>query len=511
MVIGFPASAVGWAKPRPQQPHNPSPPGPHRQARVRAAWIVLAGPPLIQPTNRPQLGYPRHIGGRPRTTFFPPLPRHLFLYSGQPAPGPASPSPRHGPAPPHLGNKRARAVDWSPPGRRPGPPFRVLGGTFTAPLGLPRLPASGARLPFLLYGPPSDLWWHSDFLRIRRGYSTPPSTRRPVPSPFLRSTMVGKASSCFANRFVTKRWGGPRPGILVRARPDPSSRSPPFPFKRRWSKCPATDRPPPCFGVLLFCAARWLLINRRLVLGRGGAIGMGPSSSAAMQAVLWGWFSSWGKPWALRGAAVGLATTRQRRTKQPAPRCPNLIPMFPGSSPALPAVRRRRVGSSHPPAEIQLRNDWMLPLGGLRPGLIVRRGPSPLQTRLHQRAAPVPGPGSFTLVGSAALNHGACRPVFLATRFGTMLRTAGQPPAEVAWMRPNPAPRRPRRSGFALFRRRTGTRVRPVNIVHNQTGARPAPTRSTVRLLPPGRSGPCDHSNFTFHARGRHPRTSPAR
>lgn len=113
---------------------------------VLPAWVVLAGALTSLIGLSWDIQWHADVG--PDTFFTLP---HLFLYSGSAVSGLASLAVVLA----VTGAQRAgRTVDPAPG----GPPVRVLGGTFAAPVGY--LLAGTGAASFLLYGL-WDLWWHS--------------------------------------------------------------------------------------------------------------------------------------------------------------------------------------------------------------------------------------------------------------------------------------------------------------------------------------------------------------
>ena len=257
------------------------------------AWVVLLGTAITTVGLSWDIQW--HVEVGPDTFFTLP---HLFLYSGSAVSGIAS-------LVMVLLATSAQRAGRTWPRWAGGPPVRVLGGTFTAPLGY--LVSGVGAACFLLYGL-LDLWWHSIY-----GFDAVLNTPSHV-ALFLSIcvTMVGSII-VFANAR-DQRWG--RAGILV-AVPILITFAP-FPFNALSSAPLPID--PTLLGVL-FCAPM-LLIMGALVLGRGGAIGMAVILGA-IQAVLW-WFSSWATT--AYAAAVGLPLRDGRGNESPA--LPGLIPMF---------------------------------------------------------------------------------------------------------------------------------------------------------------------------------------
>jgi hypothetical protein len=350
------------------------------------AWVVLLGTAIT--TIGLSWDIQWHVEVGPDTFFTLP---HLFLYSGSALSGIAS-----------LvmvllatSAQRAGRV-W--PRWAGGPPVRVLGGTFTAPLGY--LVSGVGAACFLLYGL-LDLWWHSIY-----GFDAVLNTPSHV-ALFLSIcvTMVG-GIIVFANAR-DQRWA--RAGILV-AVPILITFAP-LPFNALSTAPLPID--PTLLGVLL--CAPMLLITGALVLGRGGAIGVAVVLGA-IQAVLW-WFSSWAT--VAYAAAVGLPL-REGAGHQP-PSLPSLIPMFLviaalAVEGAMWLSHSRRIHFGR----------LMLPLGGLA-GLIVG---VTFTLQLAITDGLQPSPVLILTLSISGLILGVPAG-FLGTRFGTMLRTTDTP-AEVA-------------------------------------------------------------------------------
>ena len=257
------------------------------------AWVVLLGTAIT--TIGLSWDIQWHVEVGPDTFF---TLSHLALYSGSALSGIASLVMVL------LATSAQRAGrDW--PRSAGGPPVRVFGGTFAAPLGY--LVSGVGAACFLLYGL-LDLWWHSIY-----GFDAVLNTPSHV-ALFLSIcvTMVGSIIVFASVR--EQRWG--RAGLLI-AVPILITFAP-IPFNALSNAPLPVD--PTLLGTML--CAPMLLIMGALVLGRGGALGIAVVLGA-MQALLW-WFS----PWAAQtyAAAVGLPL---RDGLAPAPPLlPGLIPMF---------------------------------------------------------------------------------------------------------------------------------------------------------------------------------------
>ena len=349
----------------------------HTAARI-GAWVVLLGTAITTVGLSWDIQW--HVEVGPDTFFTLP---HLFLYSGSAVSGIAS-------LVMVLLATSAQRAGRTWPRWAGGPPVRVLGGTFAAPLGY--LVSGVGAACFLLYGL-LDLWWHSIY-----GFDAVLNTPSHV-ALFLSICVTMVGSIIVFTYARDQRWG--RAGILV-AVPILITFAP-FPFNALSSAPLPID--PTVLGVL-FCAPM-LLIMGALVLGRGGAIGMSVILGAT-QAVLW-WFSSWAT--VAYAAAVGLPLRDGRGHESPA--LPGLIPMFLiiaafAVEGAIWLSHRRRIHFGR----------LMLPLGGLA-GLIVGA------TFALQFTITNDGKFSTLLILILSIS-GLILGIpagFLGTRFGAMLRT----------------------------------------------------------------------------------------
>ncbi len=261
-------------------------------ARV-GGWVVLLGTAIT--TVGVSWDIQWHVEVGPDTFF---TLSHLGLYSGSALSGIASLIMV-------LMSTSAQRAGRAWPRSAGGPPVRVFGGVFTAPLGY--LVSGVGAACFLLYGL-LDLWWHSIY-----GFDAVLNTPSHV-ALFLSIcvTMVGSIIVFSAVR--DQRWG--KTGLLV-AVPILIVFAP-IPFEG------LNNAPLPVAPTLLgaMLCAPMLLITGALVLGRGGAIGIAVVLGAA-QALLW-WFSPWAA--ATYAAAIGLPL-RDGLLPEP-PLLPSLIPMF---------------------------------------------------------------------------------------------------------------------------------------------------------------------------------------
>lgn len=375
MDAALPASAAGAS-------HADAAPGTAVAANSAGrvgAWVVLLGTAITTVGLSWDIQW--HVEVGPDTFFTLP---HLFLYSGSAVSGIAS-------LVMVLMATSAQRAGRTWPRQAGGPPVRVLGGTFTAPLGY--LVSGVGAACFLLYGL-LDLWWHTIY-----GFDAVLNTPSHV-ALFLSICVTMVGSIIVFTNARDQRWG--RAGILV-AVPILITFAP-FPFNALSSAPLPID--PTLLGVLL--CAPMLLIMGALVLGRGGAIGMAVILGA-VQALLW-WFSSWAT--VAYAGAVGLPLRDGRGHESPA--LPGLIPMFLiiaalAVDGALWLSHTRRIHFGR----------LMLPLGALA-GLIV--GVTfVLQLVITNGAQPAPL--LFLILGVSGLILGVPAG-FLGTRFGTMLGTA---------------------------------------------------------------------------------------
>ena len=185
-----------------------------------------------------------------------------------------------------------------------GPPVRVFGGLFTAPLGY--LVSGVGAASFLIYGL-LDLWWHSIY-----GFDAVLDTPSHV-ALFLAIliTMIGVVVTFTAGGGQT--WA--RAGLTF-ALPVVITFGP-VPFNA------LSDLPVPLDPVLLgsILCTPTLLIVAGMVLGRWGALRVAVTLTA-LQAFLW-WFS----PWAAETYAAATGLPLRDNLRVSAPELPGLIPM----------------------------------------------------------------------------------------------------------------------------------------------------------------------------------------
>lgn len=257
------------------------------------AWTVLAGTVITLFGLGWDIQW--HIEVGPDTFFTLP---HLLLYSGSAVAGVASLTMV-------LLNTAAQRAGNPYPGYAGGPPVKVFGGTFHAPLGY-LISGVGAAL-FLLYGL-LDLWWHSIY-----GFDAVLNTPSHV-ALFLSVsvTMVGSIVVCAAAR--DRAWG--RAGLLL-AIPVLIVLGP-----MAFNGLSALPLPvqPGLLGIL--CCAPTLLIMGATLLGNGAAIRIAVVLGI-LQAALW-WFS----PWATQAYAGDVGLPMRDGIVLRAPELPNSIPMF---------------------------------------------------------------------------------------------------------------------------------------------------------------------------------------
>jgi hypothetical protein len=261
-------------------------------ARV-GPWVVLLGTAITTVGLSWDIQWHVEVGP---DTFF--TLSHLALYSGSALSGIAS-------LVMVLMSTSAQRAGRAWPHSAGGPPVRVFGGVFTAPLGY--LVSGVGAACFLLYGL-LDLWWHSIY-----GFDAVLNTPSHV-ALFLSIcvTMVGSIIVFAAVRDQRRGKAGlliAVPILIVFA---------PIPFEGL-NNAPLPVAPT-LMGAIL--CAPMLLIMGALVLGRGGAIGIAVVLGA-MQAVLW-WFS----PWAAQAYAVAVGLPMRDGLLPEPPVLPSLIPMF---------------------------------------------------------------------------------------------------------------------------------------------------------------------------------------
>ncbi|MEO3875835.1 hypothetical protein ABGB18_44240 [Nonomuraea sp. B12E4] len=271
-----------------------APPSIRPPAGVAGAYTVLAG--TLMSTVGISWDVQWHIEVGPDTFFTLP---HLILYAGSAIAGIASLvmvlratfAQRAGrPADPAVG----------------GSPVRVLGGTFTAPLGYLVAGTGGAL--FLLYGL-LDLWWHSLY-GFDAVLDSPPHVALFIS---ISLTMIGSLIAFAAAR--AQRWG--RIGLVVSI-PVLVTFTPitTYAFQRV-----ALPIDPKLAGTVFFAVCFVLmgaitLRRRRVALSIAVVLG-------AMQLFLW-WFS----PWATRVYAGDVGLPLRDNLRDMAPVLPAGIPMF---------------------------------------------------------------------------------------------------------------------------------------------------------------------------------------
>ena len=257
------------------------------------AWTVLAGTVITLFGLGWDIQWHVEVGP---DTFF--TLSHLLLYSGSAIAGLASLTMV-------LLSTAAQRAGNPFPAYAGGPPVRVLGGTFQAPLGY-LIAGVGAAL-FLVYGL-LDLWWHSIY-----GFDAVLNTPSHV-ALFLSITvtMAGGIVVCAAAR--DREWG--RAGLLL-AIPVLIAFGP-----MAFNGLSALPLPvePGLLGIL--CCAPTLLIMGATLLGNGAAVRIAVVLGI-LQAVLW-WFS----PWATQAYAAVVGLPMRDGLAHKAPELPNAIPMF---------------------------------------------------------------------------------------------------------------------------------------------------------------------------------------
>jgi hypothetical protein len=353
------------------------------RAAQAGAWSVLAGT-LITLFG---LGWDIqwHVEVGPDTFF---TLSHLALYSGSAIAGIGSLTMV-------LLSTAAQRAGRAFPRYAGGPPIRVFGGAFHAPLGY-LVSGSGAAL-FLLYGL-LDLWWHSIY-----GFDAVLNTPSHV-ALFLSVsiTMAGSVVVCAAAR--DQRWG--RIGFLL-AVPILIIFGP-IAFNG------LSEVPLPIDPVLLgiILCAPTLLIMSAALLGRGTAIRIAVVLGV-LQGVLW-WFS----PWAA-GAYARLVGLPLRDVVSAAPPVlPSTIPMF------LIVAAVTTEGFFALGRSGRLRPAWLMVLAGAVAGFVVGGGLA-LQTILTDRTQHLSGSDVLSLM-LLGLILGPLTG-YLGCRFAVMLRAEAAP------------------------------------------------------------------------------------
>jgi hypothetical protein len=271
-----------------------------------------------------------------------------------------------------------------------GPPIRVLGGTFHAPLGY-LIAGSGAAL-FLLYGL-LDLWWHSVY-----GFDAVLNTPSHVALFLAVSiTMTGSVVVCAAAR--EQRWG--RIGYLL-AVPILIIFGP-IAFNGL-SQVPLPIDPV-LLGIIL-CAPTLLIMSAAL-LGRGTAIRIAVVLGI-LQGVLW-WFS----PWAAEAYARLVGLPLRDVVSAAPPVLPSTIPMF------LIVAAVTTEGFFALARSGRLRPAWLMVLAGAAAGFVVGGGLA-LQTILTDPTQHLSG----TEIGSLMALGLVLGPLtgYLGCRFAVLLR-----------------------------------------------------------------------------------------
>lgn len=352
----------------------------HTSARVGAS-VVLLGTFITTIGLSWDIQWHKEVGP---DTFF--TLSHLALYSGSALSGIAS-------LVMVLISTAAQRAGRPLPREVGGPPVRVFGGTFTAPLGY-LISGIGAAC-FLLYGL-LDLQWHSIY-----GFDATLNTPSHV-ALFLSIsiTMIGSIIVFAAAR--DQLWG--RIGvllaipILITFAPIPASglSNLPLPFN-------------PTIAGVVFFSPLLLIIGAGVLRRPGSAIGIAVVLGA-LQGFLW-WFS----PWAAQtyAASVGLPL-RDGLTPQP-PDLPGAMPMFL----IVAAVVVEFLFWLTRTRDLNARKIMLLT--GTVAGLIIAVG-LPLQFGLTDPSAHV-GAAQIGIIGILGLPLGLLAG-FLGARFVPMLRAA---------------------------------------------------------------------------------------
>ena len=345
------------------------------------AWTVLAGTVITLFGLSWDIQW--HVEVGPDTFFTVP---HLLLYAGSAIAGLSSLAMV-------LLNTAAQRAGNPLPGYAGGPPVKVFGGTFHAPLGY-LISGVGAAL-FLLYGL-LDLWWHSIY-----GFDAVLSTPSHV-ALFLSIsvTMAGGIVVCAAAR--DRGWG--RAGLLL-AIPVLIAFGP-----MAFNGLSALPLPvdPNLLGIL--CCAPTLLIMGATLLGEGAAIRIAVVLGI-LQAVLW-WFS----PWAARAYADFVGLPMRDGLAHKAPELPIAIPMFLIVAAVAVEIlfRRARAG--------RLGDRALVVFSGLITGLVVGAGLA-VQMSLFSGATRA-NSGRTLALSVLGLLLGPLA-AYLGTRFAVLLRAPG--------------------------------------------------------------------------------------
>jgi hypothetical protein len=352
-------------------------------AATRAGgWTVLAGTVITLFGLSWDIQW--HVDVGPDTFFTVP---HLLLYTGSAVAGLAGLTMV-------LLNTAAQRAGTPFPGYAGGPPVRVFGGTFHAPLGY-LIAGAGAAL-FLVYGL-LDLWWHSIY-----GFDAVLTTPSHV-ALFLSIsvTMAGGVVVFAAAR--DRGWG--RAGLLL-AVPVLIAFGP-----MAFNGLSALPLPvdPSLLGVL-FCAPTLLIMGATL-LGYGAAVRIAVVLGI-LQAALW-WFS----PWAARAYAGFVGLPMRDGLADRAPEFANSIPMFLIVAAVVVEIlfRRARAG--------RLGTRALVTVSGLVTGLVVGAGLA-VQLTLFDGATRMNN-GRTLALSVLGLLLGPLA-AYLGTRLAVLLRVVGE-------------------------------------------------------------------------------------
>ena len=313
---------------------------------------------------------------------------HLALYSGSAIAGIGSLTMV-------LLSTSAQRAGRSFPRFAGGPPIRVFGGAFHAPLGY-LIAGTGAAL-FLLYGL-LDLWWHSIY-----GFDAVLNTPSHV-ALFLSVsiTMAGSVVVCAAAR--DQRWG--RAGLLL-AIPILIIFGP-IAFNG------LSNVPLPIDPVLLgiIMCAPTLLIMGAALLGRGAALRIAVVLGV-LQGILW-WFS----PWAAESYARLVGLPLRDVVSAAPPVLPSTIPMF------LIVAALTTEGLFGLGRAGRLRPWALMVLAGGAAGFLVGGGLA-LQTTLTDPTTHLSATDWVSLMVLGLILGPLCG--YLGCRFAVMLRTESTP------------------------------------------------------------------------------------
>ncbi|MEO3793224.1 hypothetical protein ABGB14_23680 [Nonomuraea sp. B10E15] len=369
----------------------PVPASTSRQAAPAGAYTVLAGTLLSLVGINWDVQW--HVDVGPDTFFTLP---HLLLYSGSAVAGVAS-------LVMVLRATSAQRAGHPPDPTVGGSPVRVLGGTFTAPLGYLVAGIGGAL--FLLYGL-LDLWWHSLY-GFDAVLDSPPHVALFIS---ISLTMLGSVIVFAAAR--ARRWGqiGLITSIPVLIMFTPLTTSA---FNRLGLPVSPQLASSVFFAVCFVLMGAMTLRRSRVAVSIAVVLGL-------MQLFLW-WFA----PWAARVYADYVRLPLRDNLLDVPPQLPSGIPMFLLAA-ALVIEGLLRLGRGRGwPAR------WLPQLTGAAGGLVVSLSML-VQTSLLRAGGPMGRPAtSVTSVVANVLLGLALGALagFLAARFAVLLHLNAPAPA----------------------------------------------------------------------------------